>query len=37
MGRQMEDYLTAITTNPKLDTLFVYKEGAGIAVTLKKR
>ena len=37
MGRQMEDYLTAITTNPKLDTLFVHKEGAGIAVTLKKR
>jgi predicted O-methyltransferase YrrM len=37
MGRQMQDYLTAITTNPKLDTLFVYKEGAGIGVTLKKR
>jgi caffeoyl-CoA O-methyltransferase len=37
MGRQMQDYLTAITTNPKLDTLFVHKEGAGIGVTLKKR
>lgn len=37
MGRQMQDYLTAITTNPKLDTIFVHKEGAGISVTLKKR
>lgn len=37
MGRQMQDYITAITTNPNLDTLFVDREGAGIGVTLKKR
>jgi caffeoyl-CoA O-methyltransferase len=37
MGRQMQDYLTAVTTNPTLDTIFVYKEGSGIGVTLKKR
>jgi len=30
-------YLKAITTNPALETLFLHKEGAGMAVTLKKR
>ena len=30
-------YLEAITANPKLDTVFVLMEGAGISVTIKKR
>jgi predicted O-methyltransferase YrrM len=30
-------YLTAITTNPALDTSFVLMDGAGIGITLKKR
>jgi caffeoyl-CoA O-methyltransferase len=34
---QMQDYLKAVTTNPKLETIFLHKEGAGIGVTLKKR
>lgn len=30
-------YVKAITTNPDLETLFLFMEGAGIGVTLKKR
>jgi predicted O-methyltransferase YrrM len=30
------DYVNAVTTNPSLETIF-YREGAGLAVTLKKR
>jgi caffeoyl-CoA O-methyltransferase len=30
-------YIEAITTNPGLDTTFVFMEGSGIGVTLKKR
>lgn len=30
-------YMKAITTNPDLETLFLFMEGAGIGVTLKKR
>jgi caffeoyl-CoA O-methyltransferase len=30
-------YVEAITTNPDLDTTFVLMDGAGIAITLKKR
>lgn len=31
------DYIKAITTNPKLETLFLLMEGAGVGVTLKKK
>jgi len=37
VASQMRDYLTAITTNPALDTIFLHKQGSGIGVTLKKR
>jgi caffeoyl-CoA O-methyltransferase len=30
------DYVRAVTTNPALETVF-YKQGAGLAITLKKR
>ncbi|HZT33981.1 MAG TPA: class I SAM-dependent methyltransferase [Bryobacteraceae bacterium] len=30
------DYVTAVTTNPNLETIF-YRQGAGMGVTLKKR
>ena len=30
------DYVKAVTTNPELETIF-YTEGAGLAVTLRKR
>ena len=33
----MEDYIKAVTTNPKLETKFIHKHGQGIGVTLKKR
>jgi predicted O-methyltransferase YrrM len=33
---QVPDYVKAVTGNPDLETIF-YMEGAGIAVTLKKR
>jgi caffeoyl-CoA O-methyltransferase len=33
----MEDYIKAITTDPKLETLFIHKADRGIGVTLKKR
>jgi hypothetical protein len=33
----MKEYLDAVTTNPGLDTIFLYKEATGISVTLKKR
>lgn len=36
-GRDMEDYLKAVTTNPDLETLFLHKQSRGIGVTLKKR
>lgn len=31
------DYVKAITTNPKFETLLLLKEGTGVGVTLKKR
>jgi caffeoyl-CoA O-methyltransferase len=35
-GRQnIQDYVTAVTTNPDLETIF-YEQGAGVSVTLKK-
>jgi predicted O-methyltransferase YrrM len=33
----MEDYIKAVTTNPKLETKFIHKHDQGIGVTLKKR
>lgn len=30
-------YIKAVTTDPKLDTMFVLMDGAGMALTLKKR
>ena len=33
----MHDYLNAVTTNPKLETIFLHKQACGIGVTLKKR
>ncbi len=37
-GRQADPrYVDAITKNPKLETLFLHMNGAGVGVTLKKR
>jgi len=36
-GPAMQDYLKAITTSPKLETIFLHKEDRGVGVTLKKR
>jgi len=36
-GSAMQDYIKSITTNPKLETIFLHKEGSGVGVTLKKR
>jgi predicted O-methyltransferase YrrM len=33
---QMQDYLKAITNNPELETIFLYKQPSGMSVTLKK-
>ena len=37
VAERMQDYLEAITTNPKLETIFLHKQTSGIGVTLKKR
>jgi caffeoyl-CoA O-methyltransferase len=37
VAEQMQDYLDAVTTNPKLETIFLHKQDSGIGVTLKKR
>ena len=34
---EMKDYINAVTTNPNLETIFLHKEGPGLALTLKKR
>ncbi|OHB73891.1 MAG: hypothetical protein A2Z25_10035 [Planctomycetes bacterium RBG_16_55_9] len=34
---QMQDYLKAVTTNPKLETIFLHEYDSGIGLTLKKR
>ena len=34
---QMQDYLKAVTNNPELETIFLFKEPSGLSVTLKKR
>lgn len=33
----MQDYLKAVTDNPELETIFLYKQPSGLGVTLKKR
>lgn len=33
----MKDYIKAVTTDPKLETIFLHKQDQGLAVTLKKR
>ncbi len=35
-GRDMGEYFKAITTDPALETLYVFRHGAGMSVTLKK-
>jgi caffeoyl-CoA O-methyltransferase len=30
-------YIAAITTNPRVDSTFVFMDGGGMGVTLKKR
>jgi predicted O-methyltransferase YrrM len=37
VAERMQDYLEAVTTNPKLETIFLHEQGSGIGVTLKKR
>ena len=37
VAERMQDYLEAVTTNSKLETIFLHKQGSGIGVTLKKR
>jgi caffeoyl-CoA O-methyltransferase len=34
---EMQDYLKAVTNNPELETIFLYKQPSGLGVTLKKR
>lgn len=36
MRGQLQDYVTAVTTKPELETVF-YRQGGGMGVTLKKR
>ena len=36
-GASMQDYLKAITTDPKLETLFIHTDLRGIGVTMVKR
>ncbi len=33
----MQDYLKAVTANPKLETLFIHRDVRGLGVTLVKR
>ncbi|MFC1634494.1 O-methyltransferase, partial [Planctomycetota bacterium] len=37
VAERMQNYLEAVTTNPKLETIFLHKQTSGIGVTLKKR
>jgi len=37
LASEMQGYLKAVTTNPALETIFLYKDAGGISVTLKKR
>ena len=37
VASEMQDYLEAVATNPKLETVFLHEQTTGIGVTLKKR
>jgi len=37
VAERMQNYLEAVTTNPKLETIFLRQQTSGIGVTLKKR
>jgi caffeoyl-CoA O-methyltransferase len=37
LASEMQDYLKAVTDNPELETIFLYKQPSGLSVTLKKR
>ncbi len=37
LASEMQDYLKAITNNPELETISLYKQPSGLSVTLKKR
>jgi hypothetical protein len=37
VAERMQDYLDAVTTDPKLETIFLHEQASGIGVTLKKR
>jgi len=34
---ELQNYLKAVTNNPELETIFLYKQPSGLSVTLKKR
>jgi len=36
-GRQMPDYIAAITTDPNLDSIFIGQQSVGMGITVKKR
>jgi caffeoyl-CoA O-methyltransferase len=36
-ARQMPDYFTAVTTDPNLDSIFLFQQSVGMGVTVKKR
>jgi caffeoyl-CoA O-methyltransferase len=36
-ARQMPDYFTAVTTDPKLDSIFIGQQSVGMGITVKKR
>ena len=37
LASEMQDYIKAVTANPVLETVFLYKHSSGLGVTLKKR
>jgi predicted O-methyltransferase YrrM len=37
LARPMQDYLKAVTSNPRLETIFLHEHDRGVGVTLKKR
>jgi len=37
LASEMQDYLKAVTNNPELETISLYKQPSGLSVTLKKR
>ena len=37
LGKDMQDYIKAVTTSPELETKFIHKHDQGIGITIKKR